>query len=386
MIRFSNGVLLTLLAVFMVSNTAIAANYEKVAGGYINYTSEDIGNDVTVDAAGNVYLLGKTSNNLSVIYKYSPTGAYLWSRQYNSIGTGVTLNAIAGSGSSLYVTGKASRPTGNYDCITAALDANGNLSWYKYFGGTKNESCNDIVVDHNGDVIVGGSLGLSGSFSLVVKYDANGNHINDTYFVIGVDEQITKLSVDGNNNIYGLVVAAAGQRRIARLNANLQRIDFSSPLEFHDAAEKTTPMSVAADLSGNVYAAGMNSPGGGVYLLTVIKYDSNGQEVCRGELDGNSHNAYSYYDVKVNANGDIYLTGGGDFVTSNTITVQYDTNCQLSSNILSENGGYHDISRAIAVDNNSNIYVIGDSVRTVNLPFYSPKDRDIAVVKYSVIQ
>ncbi len=384
MIKLSKNILLiSLFAVLLISNIAKAAvvNYENDGFRLLNKTTKDYGNDISIDSDGNIHTLVNTVSGVSILLKHSPTGSLIWAKEYDRSATGIKLNGIEASGTTLYVTGHAV-VDGNTDCLTAALDSNGAVLWYQYFGGASNENCNDIVLDNNNNVIVGGAVSSASTVPIIVKYDANGVFLYNTVVVIGIDEYFVNLSVDGDNNIYGLIDTVISiQQRVARLTPDLQRIDFTNTIEFTGIIR---PKSIATDTIGNVYVAGNYSVGGETYYLRMVKYDANGNEVCRGDLDGNALNAYSYYDVKVNDTGDSFLTGGGDYSTSNMVTVKYDTNCLEASNVMVFDGGYHDKSRAIALDAAENIYIAGDSVTEIELPFYNPIDRDVAIIKYKL--
>lgn len=138
----------------------------------------DVGNSVSFDKWGNIYVVGA--------YK----------SQMLSIGNFTLSN------------------NGDFDMFIIKLDANGSLIYAKTFGGIGHDVANYIYSDFNGDIIVGGRffsstlnfgnsvLVNSGTSNLfVAKFDANGNNLWAKAANTS-DAETNAIVTDENNNIY----------------------------------------------------------------------------------------------------------------------------------------------------------------------------------------
>ncbi|MFA4852230.1 MAG: SBBP repeat-containing protein [Bacteroidales bacterium] len=187
--------------------------WAKSAGG----NADDVGNSITTDASGNVYITGEfdppsitfgnyTLNNTGVwdifLVKYNASGNVLWAKSAigtnNDYANSVTVDALGNA----YVAGQFDSPTmtvgsitltnantnGSFDLFLAKYDTGGNVLWAKSAGGTDYDVAYSVAVDVSGNAYVVGCFNSStltfGSTTLtnagyenifLVKYDAGGN-------------------------------------------------------------------------------------------------------------------------------------------------------------------------------------------------------------------
>ncbi|NQV17786.1 MAG: SBBP repeat-containing protein, partial [Armatimonadetes bacterium] len=177
------------------------------AGG----NSYDRGNAITIDDAGNSYVIGKfedtatfgsyslTSSGLSDIFvsKIDSLGIFIWATKAGGIsediGYGITIDDTGNS----YVTGCFEETAtfgsytltsnGRYDIFVAKMDTNGNWLWASKAGGNWYDQALDISKDNFGNCYVTGyfnetvsfgsySLTSSGLYDIfIAKIDTNGN-------------------------------------------------------------------------------------------------------------------------------------------------------------------------------------------------------------------
>lgn len=198
--------------------------WAKSAAGSGGASTEVIGNSITTDASGNIYVTGTfratsvtfgtyTLTNSNTFYedifivKYDPSGNVFWAKRaggnYVDYAKSITTDAFG----NVYITGcfySASITFGTYtlsnsgssgaDIYIVKYDPNGNLLWAKREGGgstSNDDSGKGITMDNFGNVyitgyfnslfITFGAYALSNSASagfseiFIVKYDPAGN-------------------------------------------------------------------------------------------------------------------------------------------------------------------------------------------------------------------
>src|SRR5262245_54671835 len=116
----------------------------------------DAAADITVDHDGNVYVTGysiTTGTGLDIVtIKYSPGGAELWVRRFDSANGEDVPAAIACDASGIYVTG---RSNGGY--TTIKYDFGGIQQWVRtYSGGHGSDAPAALIADAAGHVYVTG--------------------------------------------------------------------------------------------------------------------------------------------------------------------------------------------------------------------------------------
>jgi hypothetical protein len=119
----------------------------------------------------------------------------------------------------------------------------------------------------------------------------------------------------------------------------------------------------AIDNSCNVYVTGQSDKLGAGLNYVTIKYDNMGDVVWTAEYDGPDHLDDIPTAIKVDANGNVYVTGksasasgGFDF-----LTVKYNSSgSQQWASRLNSISNSDDVANDLAVDANGNVYVCGN--------------------------
>ncbi len=238
----------------------------------------------------------------------------------------------------IYVAGSIGSPVNETDFIVMKYAPNGSRIWYLTYNGpgTGHDYANDMVMDAAGNVYVTGYT-----------------------FTHGWD-QISVFTTLKVNNL--------GQLQWA--------VNYTGPVNGWDVAD-----AIALDNQGNVYVTGGTMGATNSRDYTTIKYNSVGVQqwvaYYNGPMDG-----YDYsHDLAVDAAGNIYVTGqtqvGGPNFVYDYATVKYN-NQGIQQWVATYNGpdnGF-DNAQKLVLDENSNVYITGESCTPTNTP-------RTATIKYS---
>ena len=186
---------------FSVISTIIFAQgtFEKL----YNYGSSNPHSIIYTPDSGFVVLGSNQngSNSMYRLWRFDKNGNHLLSRYYGGTDTDVSNDHIKTSDNGFIMTGYSeSFLNGNYeDIYVVKLDSSGNVLWSSVNGDINaNDRGNRIIESNTGDFYtVGKTHGFNGYTTLLVKLDANGNHLwTKGYKNIDIANAITEI----NNN------------------------------------------------------------------------------------------------------------------------------------------------------------------------------------------
>jgi hypothetical protein len=277
--------------------------------------SGDAGQDIIVDADGNVYVTGRgpwgeSDHSDYLTIKYDAAGNLLWSSVYGDTVGSVyddKAKAIAFDGSgNVYVTGSSSDISTDRDWVTIKYDSDGEELWVARYTGPiyGEDDASALAVDQYGNVYVTGwSRGVVTAWDYVtIKYDTDGNEL-----------------------------------WVRRYNGPANTVDYAQDL--------------ALDTRGNVYVTGGSLGDGTDYFdYATIKYSTDGQELWVARHDGprNTEGSYSHdYSnaIAVGRTGDIYITGKEAYdapYREEIATIKYRQLYIKRDEITPESAGYVD--------------------------------------------
>jgi uncharacterized delta-60 repeat protein len=224
--------------------------------------SVDRASDVCLDNDGNVYVVGKTQNLTTdmdaIIMKYSPTGSRLWlkhldmgtieeflslsisednfiyavgttrvgeqidillckfdlagqeiwRRTYNIIQTGYNICKNIGIDNTgmVYISGNIQPNLGKKDVLLMKIDpATGDSIWTKVFGTSFDEDVNDMVIDSQDNIYLGGYVVINLNYLtdfLTIKYTSDGTLSWSKQINKFKSDVINSMELDGNDNLY----------------------------------------------------------------------------------------------------------------------------------------------------------------------------------------
>lgn len=374
-----------ILAYTGITNSQVGEQWKK------NYSFEqyntDVMNEMTIDKAGNVYVTGQSSSTTTksdyATLKYNVNGSQVWAMRYDGfshVENDYSKAVVADDAGNVFVTGISSNPgiTGD-DIVTIKYNTAGVEIWNRVYHSSSaaNDKGNDITLDNAGNVYVTGT---------VINAAGNNDVVTIKYNAAGTQQWVSKYHSSGTYDDYGNVVAvdASGNVYVAGssyADALLLKYNSAGVLQWAKTYNYTNGSDmfkhIKLDAAGNIYVAGEGANGPG-YDFALVKYNPSGTVLWSKNLVGNNG------DDRINgmildASGNVYVTGEYMVAPGQTdfATVKYNSaGVQQWLSHYSGSDGLADISYAIALDANNNVYVTGSSKGTTT-------NKDFATVKYN---
>ena len=246
-------------------------------------SSGDYAYGVATDTNGHIYVTGHTRGDLegtnagnedAFLRAYDPNGTELWTRQFGTTASDVSLGVATDASGNVYVTGTTTGAlegpyAGNVDGFVRAYDPNGTALWTRQFGTGGGDYAYGVATDTNGNVYVTGSTNgvLEGtnageSDAFLRAYDPNGTELWTRQFGTTASDVGLGVATDANGHLYvtGYTLGALEATNRGGFDAFLRAYDPSgTPLWTRQFGTTTfdRASSVATDTSGHVYVTGI---------------------------------------------------------------------------------------------------------------------------------
>jgi hypothetical protein len=323
---------------------------------YSTHSTNDHGNAVTVDADGNVYVLGPTaygsgddSEDGMVTIKYDKHGTKLWSTRFPGrelVRTGPSI--VVDAGGNVFVAGRKERDVAPWayplEYVIVKYNSAGALQWSRTYEGPR-QRC----------------------LSVYLAIDAASN-----VYVTGAS-----LSDEGEEpNFYGPTDIATLKFDKDGTLKWTKRYNGAAPNDFDDA-----PGGMVVDADGNVYITG-NSQKDGRISCTTIKYGTDGTELWVQRYNATATSWDVGADITMDASGNIYVCSK-NFTSSvtgetNISTLKYNNSGVLQW-VKEFDSGLDDLPGSIGVDAAGNVFVAGYSDQSTTYPH----NYSLAILKYN---
>jgi len=299
---------------------------------YYGGSNYDFGNGVSVDFAGNVYLVGNTRSTDGIatsgayqtsagggsdafVVKFNSQGARQWGSYFGGPGADDGNGVSADSLGNVYVTGAATSQNlasngayqttnggGTDDAFLANFNTTGGLQWATYFGGSGYDLGQGVAADYSGNVYIAGytsstsDVASSGAYqtsmagindAFIAKFSSTGSALWATYYGGTGADLCTAVTADRAGNVYitGNTTSTSG---IATNDASQTVFGGSSDVFYAQFSSTGSQVwatylggsggdggnGVSVDRSGNVYVAGYTHSAtglasGAVYQTTI---------------------------------------------------------------------------------------------------------------------
>lgn len=304
---------------------------------------------IAVDATGNIYCGGYTSNSgFTVLYlgKYNTSGTFQWQRQ---IGNSSTQNyngtVTTDSYKNSYLCGY-SNVSSTTNLVLSKRDGSGSLLWQIKLVGASGSG--RMGIDGSANVYLSGFS--SPSYLQIAKYDSAGSILWQRRLTSGA---ASGTAVDSSGNMY-----IAGVDNTGATKALTMKINSSATILWQrriaSGSNLTYANSVSFDSSGNVYSCGYwEDSGTSKRYGFVVKYSSTG--VLQWQRALSSTGDIILYSSAVDSSGNVYIGGTAN---GNGCVLKYNSSGALQWQ-RSISPGINAIS--LTTDSKNNIYVSIDA-------------------------
>jgi Beta-propeller repeat len=348
-----------IVAIIPTTGLDLNATYFKYAGSapaaallpkakQMGTTGFDMGNSITVDKYGNVYVAGATSGGLGGpnqgnrdiwFAKYDPKGNEIWRQQIGSDNFDFPFGIAVDGKGNVYLSGSTQGNLGTLsgdvlsDAWVAKFDQNGDSVWLRQFGNTGYFAHNAYSID----VDKKGNIDISG---VSVKFTPEGSSLPNT-----ADTWVARYDTDGNQKWFK---------------------QFGTP---NDDTAFDESYAISLDKKGNAYTAGFTTGAigsnayGGLYDAWIAKHDVNGNKIWAKNI-GSADYDWAW-GVDTDKKGNVYVTGwtlgnlgGTNLGSFDAWLAMFDKNGNQKW-IQQFGTSGDDQAFGVKVDSDDNIYVTG---------------------------
>jgi len=321
-------------------NSAGAKQWSKIWGSAAN----DFGNDVSVDSNGNVYVAGFTYGEFDgqtnagdteiFLTKYNSLGAKEWSKIWGSVSSDVGNGVSVDLDGNVYVTGytyggfDGQTNAGSGDIFLTKYNSFGTNQWSKIWGSVNYDSGYGVSVDLDGNVYVAGLT--SGEFDgqtnagnldiFLTKYNSSGARQWSKIWGSDDYDYGHEDSVDLEGNIY--VAGYTSGEFDGQTNAGFSDIfltKFVIPVPFVDI----TNLNFSVELPATTATiAGTNNEF--IAIGNTMWWENSSTSGVSGSLFADSSKAWTISGIELTPVANIITVSGSNIfgdVATDTITI-----------------------------------------------------------------
>lgn len=237
------------------------------------------------------------------------------------------------------------------------------LKWEIFWGTSGFDVAADIAVDNRGSIYITGVTrgGPFGNDAFVASFDSSGALKEQWFWGTSGFDEADGVAVDADGNIY-----IAGYTNPGPLGGNdafVASFDSSGVLRwesFWGTSNSDRAYGIAVDSEDNVYIAGTTGEDTLGWDAFVASFDRSG--ALRWQTLWNARPFDHAYDVAVDIDGNVYITGGTAQTASgpfDAFTVAYDRYGVFRWQAIWPGSAICDWANGVAVDVHGNVYIVG---------------------------
>ena len=244
-----------------------------------------------------------------------------------------------------------------------------------------------ISIGINGDIIVAGNTtdSITGLDFVLLKYNTEGDLLWVRQYdgSLGGKDSLIDMTTDINGNIY---LTGKSQNSVGFFDVLTIKYDLNGSLQWANTYNGTAgtndeAVSIIVDDLENAYILANTSNNITLQDISLIKYNTIGNEIWVHNFDGSNLNDYAS-DITFNSTSDIIVAG---YITNDTNSTSQDiVVLKLNSNggqqwaeIYNGLGNGNDIVNAVTCDNANNIFITGSSFQDTIV------GSDLITIKYN---
>jgi uncharacterized delta-60 repeat protein len=323
-----------------------------------------------------VYIIGDTKNastDIIVFKRNAATGALIWSTIFNGPANqnDHAYSMAIDNADNVYVVGMSYTTNYDFEMLVVKFNPSGGHQWTEISGWDGFDFAGDVAVDNSGNVYVCGRDAVNHQFSQIVtmKFQPDGSPQWFSILDNGVDsiDAARQVAVDAQGNIYtsGYVrtLSQGYDMALVKYNPNGNQLW----VRYYNGSSNGNDVSndMKLDASGNIYLTGYSHHSASQLDYMTVKYSSAGTKLWEARYIGNYLNGDNIaHSITLDAENNVYITGRSEESASGSdiVTVKYNssgTSQWVLKNNGSVNAGFIEFGYSIALDNLKNVYVAG---------------------------
>jgi hypothetical protein len=276
--------------------------------------------------------------------------------------------SVSNTAGETYIAGNTQTFAEGTNLLLSKYDSNGNQLWEIDWNHANDDDDygSSLVLDSNGDVIVGGASFVSTQndydFTLL-KYSSSGTLIWERHFngPGSTQDAITAVAVDSSDNIY-LVGGSAGLT--SGLDYSVQKYSSSGTFLWESRYDYAGYSDVPVDLivvAGKPVVTGGSGDSWTNWDFATVKYDTNGNQLA-AKRSSNAGLGYDQpYDIAKDSQGNVFVCGQyfnaqGD---ADIKVIKLDDELDEVWTYSQNYAGNDDEARGLTIDENDEVFVTG---------------------------